>query len=112
MASIINMYGIDAAGNAARTNIAATNYTVPANRRLLITDFFVDHEGTTTAWAFLQDNTGGGDYDALYLAAPGSAHRTYRIPVEVLTTTQVGVDFIQTAVIGQISAGFHGVLET
>ncbi|MBU1173717.1 MAG: hypothetical protein KKD44_29455 [Proteobacteria bacterium] len=111
MANIVNQYGIDAAGNVARTNIVGTNYTVPASRRLLITDFGMDSEPVGTARVFFQDVTGGVDLDDLYLPAAGTIHRTYGTPIEVAAAHVLNLDYIQ-GVAGQISLFFHGILET
>jgi hypothetical protein len=109
--AIVNQYGIDAAGNAARTNIAATLYTVPANRRLEIWEWGMDHEGTTTSWAWIDDMTAAVDLDALFLAATGTITRQYTTPIEVAAATQIGLDYQQAAVIGQISLFFNGRTE-
>lgn len=110
MANIVNEYGLDAAGAIVRTNIAGTNYTVPANRRLLITDLFIDSESAGIARVFLED-VGVADLDSLFLAAAGTAHRIYATPIEVAAAHVLNADYIQ-AVAGQISIGYHGILET
>jgi len=108
--AIYNLYGIDAAGNAARTNIAATTQVVPANRRLEIWEYGMDHEGTTTAWMFLERTRAGviADQDAVFLAATGTITRQLTAPIEGAAADSFTIDYIQVAVIGQISAWWNG----
>ncbi|MBU1173720.1 MAG: hypothetical protein KKD44_29470 [Proteobacteria bacterium] len=112
MANIVNQYGIDAAGNAARTNIPGTNYTVPASRRLLVTDLEMQHTGTGNARMFLEDTTAVADLHSMFIAAAGTLHRQFRTPIEVAAAHVLNCDYIQTAVIGSISLRMGGKLET
>jgi hypothetical protein len=108
--AIYNLYGIDAVGNAARTNIAGCTQVVPANRRLEIWEYGMDHEGTTTAWMWLERTRAAvvADQDALFLAATGSITRQLTTPILGAAADSFTIDYQQAAVIGQISAFWHG----
>lgn len=111
MANIVKQYGIDAVGNVARTNIAGTNYTVPANRRLLITDIIMDSQAALGARVFLEDTTAVADLHSAWLPAAGTLHRTFKTPIEVVAAHILNMDYIQGGA-AQISLGFNGKLET
>ena len=108
--ALINRYGLGG-GFGVRTAIAATNYTVGTNERLLISDIMTSLDGAgggTDIRIWLTNRTTGIDLHSIYLAAPNSVQRAFLIPIEVVGPCLVGIDELTGGVAGDASASWTG----
>ena len=107
--AVINRYDSSSALAAGtRTNLPGTNYTNPSNRRLLVTDIWVDSSDANGTRIWLEDLTTGVDLHSMYLAAAGSLHRSFTIPIEISDAHQIGIDAEQVTGTTLMSAGWSG----
>lgn len=119
MALLVNAYGTATnSGAATRANVLTATYTVPANRRLKVTGFYLGTNDGTGGFGYLTTGAGGtvaaNDVAAIVvLAAVPFVYVTFASPIAFAAGTVVTCDGEQTASGAAVDThiGFQGFVE-
>jgi hypothetical protein len=109
--AIINRFSVNS-GTGVRTALAATNYTIAANERLLVTDITGEIAIALTARIWFVNRTTGVDLHSLYIPVGASIQRPFIIPIEITGPAIVGLDELTVAPTPSLTIGWNGTNES